>query len=404
MQTSEVAKNSKISPLQMAVQKKGAPVPTLNIQYRMCPAIATLVSGFYDNEMETHASAIVDNVAREHYDQKDPQEVVFINVDRGVSRVEPNGTSIQNYANADAMLLAVERCLAAGILASQISIITFYRGRKNLVQLKIGDGKLREVGTVDAYQGRQNDVIFVDYVTARQSFSNYHESLQDWDPEVTTRDEDEFGALTAHVKNPNRNCVALSRARCGLFIFGQKFQLSKNDGGLFSRLKMEFCDNRRVAYLDSEHLDTHPLALAKRVTMTKEALANEQQQEAKNRYRIYAEVRRGWSSHHANPQSSGSRVQSQQQLGQQQWKHQGNKQGNQQGKRKLRPSRRVIKDRVDKGDNNRNHRRQHGRQHPPPPPWITLVKFGSAEHPQRINQTLPATPSVPVLQNTLTNN
>ena len=36
-----------------------------------------------------------------------------------------------------------------------------------MVQWKIKDVKLREVGTVDAYQWRQNDVIFVDYVTAR---------------------------------------------------------------------------------------------------------------------------------------------------------------------------------------------------------------------------------------------
>lgn len=164
MQTSEVVENSKISPSKMVVQKPGAPMILLNIQYRVCPAIATLVSGFYDDAFSDNATRQqIRQIAQEHYGQNVPTKAVFVNVDRGIFRVEPNGTSLQNYFTADAMQLAVERCLSAGIDASQISTITFYRGQKNLLQgEKIEDGMLREVGTVDAYQGRQNDVVFVD--------------------------------------------------------------------------------------------------------------------------------------------------------------------------------------------------------------------------------------------------
>lgn len=330
METSEVAGNSKISPLEMAVGKQGAPVRALEIQYRMCPTIATLVGRFYNNQIVTHTSAVADNPTREkvrqvigqYYGQEYPEEVAFVNVDRGISRVEPNGTSLQNYANADAIRLAVERCLAAGIDASQISIITFYRGQKNLLQGgKIEADMIHEVSTVDAYQGKQNDVIFVDYVTARSLYGNYHEQQQDWDPEVTTQGEEQYGTVTAHVKNRNRNCVAFSRARYGLFIFGQTIQFAKKDDSLLRRMMKEFYELRHIAYHDDEHFDTHPLALEKRAEMSEKSIKFEQAQEDSLRQHVFVEMRQGPRLQQGNSQSSRTRGQPQQQ--------QGNQRGNQ---------------------------------------------------------------------------
>lgn len=144
----------------MAVRKSKAPV-VLNTQFRVFLAIASLVSGFYDEPMAIHSSPSannpirkkVRNVVPQHYGQTVPTDVVFVVIDRGISRVEPDGTSLQNYANADVMRRAFEWCLAARIDASQISITTFYRGQKNLLQGgQIKASTVREFGTMDAYR------------------------------------------------------------------------------------------------------------------------------------------------------------------------------------------------------------------------------------------------------------
>ena len=80
----------------------------------MAPAISQFVSRFfYDRLLKDHSSVLKDNALREkaheiskkHYNLKGPNregsEYWMIDVANGVSRVQFNGTSLQNYANAD---------------------------------------------------------------------------------------------------------------------------------------------------------------------------------------------------------------------------------------------------------------------------------------------------------------
>lgn len=282
MTANEVAQNSKMSPLEMVTTREDCPVIILNTQYRMCPTISSVVSRFYpdgivdsdevkqDNETRRRVRAI----STKHYGLKIPSEVIAINVERGISRVETNGTSLMNYANVDAMATAIDHCLAEGIEPSQITVLTFYKGEKMLALKKLDNGKLREICTVDSYQGRENEVVFVDYVTARRTKSFPSPEVGDDNAEVLlhaaemkSRSRSEYSLVSAHIKDKHRNCLALSRARSGLFLFFQEIQWHKMKlahdntflGGLLTDLWA-----MKLVYCDHIHFDTHPRAIEER--------------------------------------------------------------------------------------------------------------------------------------------
>ena len=94
--------------------------------------------------------------------------------------MEPNGTSLQNYANADAIAELLERMLKRGIPPSSITILTIYKGQKSIVSSRLEtvyttvseteekSWKVRDVATVDSYRGQESDIRIVDPVTAHE--------------------------------------------------------------------------------------------------------------------------------------------------------------------------------------------------------------------------------------------
>ena len=111
--SNEFMKNAQISVLAL-LEEKGYPVFRLILQYRMAPAISQRVAGFfYKGMLQNHPSTLIDNdyrrVAREislqEYQREGPNkngsEYWMIDVVNGVSKVQLNTTSLQNYANAD---------------------------------------------------------------------------------------------------------------------------------------------------------------------------------------------------------------------------------------------------------------------------------------------------------------
>lgn len=89
-----------------------------------------------------------------------------------------------------------------GIENKDITVLTFYNGQRKKIlkhlrdNNEIDDGQYIKVATVDSYQGEENEVIIL--------------SL------VRSNDQNNIGFLEIE----NRVCVALSRARRGLYIFG----------------------------------------------------------------------------------------------------------------------------------------------------------------------------------------
>ena len=107
----EVARISKVSPLSILIEK-GLPHIMLETCYRMYPAILKWPSDyFYQGKLRCHASVTVDNhvraamryVSQRHYGLESGSECWFVDDVHGLSRVEPNGTLLQNYAAADAI-------------------------------------------------------------------------------------------------------------------------------------------------------------------------------------------------------------------------------------------------------------------------------------------------------------
>ncbi|KAL8927707.1 MAG: hypothetical protein Q9208_002122 [Pyrenodesmia sp. 3 TL-2023] len=62
----------------------------------------------------------------------DDSEYYFYNVVYGESHVEENGTSLLNYANADAICGLIDQFLAQGIPSESIVVLTMYKARLKL--------------------------------------------------------------------------------------------------------------------------------------------------------------------------------------------------------------------------------------------------------------------------------
>ena len=271
------------------LEEKGYEILRLILQYRMAPAISQFVSRFfYDGLLKDHPSVMEDNALREkarlisknHYGLQGPNgdgsEYWMIDVVNGVSRVQLNGTSLQNYANADRIATLVDQTLYQGVAPAQITVLVYYTGQLALVSHKIemkaqtnsrpwtlSSGK--QVSSVDSFQGEENDFVFIDVVTAHQNFqqkgrADESESEEDEGSEGFKRS----GKVTAHVKSPNRLCCALTRGRSCVVVVCQLAALLSTVKATQTKayaalgaLAKDFLDRKLVSH-DYTNLDTSP--------------------------------------------------------------------------------------------------------------------------------------------------
>ncbi|TVY89198.1 Helicase required for RNAi-mediated heterochromatin assembly [Lachnellula willkommii] len=181
----------------------------LNEQRRMVPNIRKLLTlepiPFYEN-LQDHRSVL---------DRKDNRPLVPGMGDRDVHFFSHNWPECRNpdssrYNPDEAQMIAgaFKHLILNGTEASKITVLTFYNGqRKRIVQeLKNTPGLEHvtyfNVFTVDSFQGEENDIILLSLVR-----SNEHLSI-------------------GFLDNKNRLVVALSRARRGLYIFGNALTLT----------------------------------------------------------------------------------------------------------------------------------------------------------------------------------
>ena len=272
------------------LEEKGYPVLRLVLQYRMAPAISQFVSRFfYDGLMKNHPSVLTDNdlrakarqISKSHYGITGPNgdgsEYWMIDVANGVSRVQLNGTSLQNYANADRLATLVDQTLFQGVKPAQITVLVYYTGQLALVSHKIemtaqrngrqwtfGSGK--QVSSVDSFQGEENEFVFIDVVTA-------HQKLQEKGRADDSDSEEDEGAegfkssgrVTAHVKSPNRLCCALTRGKSCVVVVCQLTALlstvkpsQRKASAALGALAKDFLDRKLVCHNYTD-LDTSPI-------------------------------------------------------------------------------------------------------------------------------------------------
>jgi len=142
----------------------------------------------------------------------------------GPEELSASGTSYLNRQEAANAEKVVSLFLRAGVLPSQLGVITPYEGqRAYLTAYMVRQGALRqelyqeiEVASVDAFQGREKDYILLSCVRSNE------------------------GAGLGFVNDPRRLNVALTRARYGLVIFGNPKVLSRSP--LWNNLLVHFKD------------------------------------------------------------------------------------------------------------------------------------------------------------------
>ncbi|XP_051489082.1 NFX1-type zinc finger-containing protein 1 isoform X2 [Apus apus] len=168
-------------------------------QHRMRPEIAQLLSPHIYQELENHPSVLTyENI------KGVLANLFFVEHDFPEQEIQ-EGKSHQNPHEAQFVVELCKYLLCQDYLPSQITILTTYTGQlfclRKLMPAKTFAGV--KVHVVDKYQGEENDIILLSLVR-----SNKEER-------------------TGFLQIPNRICVALSRARKGLYCIGNMRMLGK---------------------------------------------------------------------------------------------------------------------------------------------------------------------------------
>lgn len=172
------------------------PFRTLLRQRRMNPEIRALVSSLYPG-LEDHE----DVLNRQMLPVWGTGSVrsFFFNHDAAEQKDE----SLSTYNEAEAQMVAkfYRHLLRHGVPAAAITILTFYNGQRKRILRELKNDfetnlSYNLVKTVDSYQGEENEIILLSLVRSNEDHN--------------------IGFLEVD----NRVCVALSRARHGLYLFG----------------------------------------------------------------------------------------------------------------------------------------------------------------------------------------
>ncbi|KAJ4253286.1 hypothetical protein NW762_010441 [Fusarium torreyae] len=219
--------NMNVSLFERLVKLK-LPYTMLQVQRRMVPAIREVVNTFY-LKLTDHPSV------------NDLNERPLVPGMGGKSLwwYHHNWAEIQNlddysFSNpheADMIVRFVRYLVQNGVLPNEITMLSFYKGqvtllveklRRDPVLMNVNPTREWSVRTVDGFQGEENDVILLSLVRSdRPGF----------------------------VANENRAVVATSRAKCGMYIFGNAFNLldrTRRSYRTWSKVYNVFVDNKCI--------------------------------------------------------------------------------------------------------------------------------------------------------------
>lgn len=187
--------------------KLGVPHHTLLQQRRMIPRLREIVQLFYPDLVDAPTIAKlptkVPGVA---------EPLWWFQHDWPESPGFSDGNSVQNYAEARMVVLFVQYLVQCqNVKPDRITLLTYYRGQLDLLNRELANNPRLAaletdwaVRTVDGFQGEENDFILLSLVRGPNG---------------------KAGFLTQE----NRAIVGLSRARLGMYIFGHKDVLLKNE-------------------------------------------------------------------------------------------------------------------------------------------------------------------------------
>ncbi|XP_037502678.1 regulator of nonsense transcripts 1 [Rhipicephalus sanguineus] len=199
----------------------------LEVQYRMHPQLAQFPSNFfYEGSLQNGVFADERRMRGLDFPWPQPERPMLFYACQGQEEMAGSGTSYLNRTEAALVEKICTRFLRSGVKPQQVGVITPYEGqRAYLVQHMQFQGALHaklyqeiEVASVDAFQGREKDLIVMSCVR-----SNEHQGI-------------------GFLNDPRRLNVALTRARYGLIIVGNPKVLSKQP--LWNHLLTFYKENR----------------------------------------------------------------------------------------------------------------------------------------------------------------
>ncbi|XP_060856237.1 NFX1-type zinc finger-containing protein 1-like [Metopolophium dirhodum] len=185
------------------------PCYTLGEQHRMRPEIASLITPSIYNELKNHLSVY----NREHIRGVN-KDIFFLNHNIYENEVEEI-SSKSNDHEARFLIMFARHLILQGYTTNQVTILTTYSGQLFLIRSlrkkhPILDGL--KITVVDNYQGEESDIILLSLVRSNEKGN------------------------VGFLKTENRICVALSRAKYGLYIMGNMDNLY-NSGNLWKQIK-----------------------------------------------------------------------------------------------------------------------------------------------------------------------
>lgn len=203
----------------------------LTHQFRMHPEICKFVSeAFYDGQLKT-SEEITPELRASPVAINEGKPLTFVNIPIAKGAETP-GVSKSRKAEADAISKDLKSILEIDKEAT-VGIITFYSAQANKIKqslemiLNAEESSRVEVGTVDAFQGKEFDYIMLSCVRSNRP-----------------KNENEKPSV-GFLEKPNRLCVAFSRAIRQLIVYGDAETLTQIP--CFSKL-YDICINGERGY------------------------------------------------------------------------------------------------------------------------------------------------------------
>ena len=207
----------------------------LREQYRMHPVIGDLISEtFYNNSI----ISMVNKDSRDHgYDKFGKNHIVWLDTVNDHNKYEENiGTTKQNRLEADKvveLLIDLNRTYKNKGIKKEVAIITGYKAQKNLIIRQLERYNIDEfanisieVDTVDAFQGRETDIVIYSIVRSNT--------------------EGNLGFL----KDSRRLNVSLSRGRELLIIIGDSQCIKVDKNNPFSNVYDYILNNEKCIIME----------------------------------------------------------------------------------------------------------------------------------------------------------
>ena len=179
----------------------------LDTQYRMHPVLAEFSNHHYYMDVLKNGVTEIQRPILQTLPYPNKTKPLFFWDVEGKESVSSKGISFQNLTEGTAVIRLIQLLVARKIKKEDIGVITSYAGQKQLIINLLVKSNLKEVeaATVNTFQGREKDYIIFSCVRSNPSH------------------------IVGFLNNSRRLNVAITRARFGLFVIGNRQMMINGD-------------------------------------------------------------------------------------------------------------------------------------------------------------------------------